>query len=364
MKMIVLSPIHTSKFFNVKNLFINRYLQAFGIHFLLFLVYGLPLETRAQATDKPQVIVKEMKELPSMRGLSVVNDKVVWISGANGTVAKTIDGGKHWSLMKIKGFENVDFRDIEAFDAKKAVIMGIGSPAYILRTDNGGESWDNVYQDSTEGVFMDAMMFWNPKSGMIIGDPVDNKFYILRTFNGGKKWRRMEPTISPTALPNEALFAASGSNIGRWSKKEAVFVTGGGVKRLFKKDSTYIIPFEDTAQAAGPNSIAIGNKKRIIVVGGNYLTAEQKTDNCYISDNEGRNWFTPTQFPSGYRSAVIHYRKMQWFSCGLNGIDMSVDNGNTWTKISDVGFHAMQASKNGKRIYFCGKGKVGWIEMK
>ena len=32
----------------------------------------------------------------SLRGLSVVNDNVVWVSGSNGTVGRTTNGGKTW----------------------------------------------------------------------------------------------------------------------------------------------------------------------------------------------------------------------------------------------------------------------------
>lgn len=70
----------------------------------------------------------------SLRGLCVVDDNTVWVSGSGGTVGRSVDGGNNWTWMTVKGFEKADFRDIEAFDAKTAVIMGIASPAYILKT--------------------------------------------------------------------------------------------------------------------------------------------------------------------------------------------------------------------------------------
>ncbi|HEX7288776.1 MAG TPA: hypothetical protein VF532_21515, partial [Candidatus Angelobacter sp.] len=33
-----------------------------------------------------------------LRGLSVVSEKVIWASGTGGTVIRTIDGGKNWSV--------------------------------------------------------------------------------------------------------------------------------------------------------------------------------------------------------------------------------------------------------------------------
>lgn len=41
----------------------------------------------------------------SIRGMSVVNDKILWVSGSNGTVGKSLDGGSTWNWMTVKGFE-------------------------------------------------------------------------------------------------------------------------------------------------------------------------------------------------------------------------------------------------------------------
>src|SRR5258706_12840161 len=74
----------------------------------------------------------------SIRGLSVVNDNVIWVCGSNGTVGRSNNGGRTWKWMTVTGFEKTDFRDIEAFDASSAGIMGIAEPAYILKTNDGG----------------------------------------------------------------------------------------------------------------------------------------------------------------------------------------------------------------------------------
>ena len=96
----------------------------------------------------------------SLRGLSVVNDQVIWVSGSNGTIGKSLNGGKNWKWTVVKGFEKNDFRYIEAFDATTAVIMSVGEPAYILKTVNGGESWKVVFEDKTPGMFLDAISIY------------------------------------------------------------------------------------------------------------------------------------------------------------------------------------------------------------
>ncbi|RYY64224.1 MAG: oxidoreductase, partial [Chitinophagaceae bacterium] len=74
-----------------------------------------------------------------MRGLSVVDDKTIWVSGSGGKIGRSLDGGENWKWFTVKGFEKMDFRDIEGFNATTAVIMGIDAPAYILKTIDGGE---------------------------------------------------------------------------------------------------------------------------------------------------------------------------------------------------------------------------------
>src|ERR1041385_1730348 len=107
---------------------------------LLFLLSGLTFISSAQ-TIEPLTSGQAV----SIRGLCPVNDEVVWVSGSHGTVGRSLDGGKTWQWTIVKGFEKTDFRDIEAFNAQTAIIMGIAEPAMILKTIDGGASWKVVF---------------------------------------------------------------------------------------------------------------------------------------------------------------------------------------------------------------------------
>ena len=194
----------------------KKFLFLASIHFLTI---SICLGQRLIPTV--QVLTSGTKS--SLRGLSVVNDQVIWVSGSNGTVGRSSNGGKDWKWMVVKGFDSIDFRDIEAFDAVTAVIMGTGEPAYILKTNDGGESWKVVYENKTKGMFLDAMEFWNEKAGIVIGDPIDGKFFVARTFDGGNSWTSVPEKNRPVADSGEACFAASGTNIRSLDKDEAVF---------------------------------------------------------------------------------------------------------------------------------------------
>jgi photosystem II stability/assembly factor-like uncharacterized protein len=311
-----------------------------------------------------QLLVTDKKI--SMRGLSVVSDNVIWVSGSSGTVGKSIDGGANWTWTTVKGFEKTDFRDIEAFDSSTAVIMGIAEPAYILRTTDGGATWNTVYENKTTGMFLDAMAFWNEQSGIVIGDPINDKVFIARTFDGGKSWRNLPDQNLPVAAKGEACFASSGTNITALNKKEAVFITGGTHSRMFIRDNKFEMPIIQGTETTGANSVAVKFKRKkstIIVVGGDFNTKDATTKNCCITTDGGKTFTVPAIAPHGYRSCVTYLQKNNWISCGLNGVDYSTDNGNTWQWISKDGFHVCKKAKKGKAVFFAGNGKIGRLQL-
>lgn len=59
----------------------------------------------------------------SIRGLSVVSNSVAWVSGSNGYTALTNDAGKTWKWKQLSGYENLDFRDIEAFSDYEGLLL-------------------------------------------------------------------------------------------------------------------------------------------------------------------------------------------------------------------------------------------------
>ena len=58
-----------------------------------------------------------------LRGLSAVSADVAWASGSLGTVVRTTSRGATWQQVGPPGTSSLQFRDIEAFDADRAVIV-------------------------------------------------------------------------------------------------------------------------------------------------------------------------------------------------------------------------------------------------
>lgn len=315
----------------------------------------LIIHTSFGQTIKP--LLTECKT--SLRGLSVVTNKVIWASGSNGTVGHSFDGGNQWKWFTVKGFEKTEFRDIEGFDETSAVIMGVGEPAYILRTADGGEHWKVVFEDNTKGMFLDAMEFWNENSGIVIGDPINGKIFVARTFDGGFHWRTLPFENLPVADSGEAMFASSGTNIRKISLDEAVFVSGGLSSHLFIRDQKIKLPLLQGTESTGANSIAVKNKNYMIAVGGDFMKKDSTEKNCVIIQ-KGNLFTTPAVPPHGYRSCVEYLGKSNWVTCGLNGADISNDDGNTWQIISTTDYHVCRKAKKGNAVFFAGgNGRIG-----
>ncbi len=325
----------------------------------------------AQKKEIPSVEILTSGTKSSLRGLSVVTDEIVWVSGSNGAIGKTTNAGKVWKWFTVKGFEKNDFRDIEAFDATTAIVISVGEPAYILRTVDGGETWKAVYVNKTKGMFLDAMEFWNEQAGIVIGDPIDKKFFVIRTFDGGKTWKEVPEMNRPVADSGEACFAASGTNVRALDNDEAVFVSGGLTSNVFVRDQKIHLPIVQGQETTGANSITVWNRykknggNQLVVVGGDFQKPESDSLNCCHSTNRGKTWKLSKTPPHGYRSCVEYLDQKILVSCGLTGVDYSIDNADNWKWISKESFHVCRIAKIGRTVYLAGaNGKVAKLVYK
>jgi hypothetical protein len=303
------------------------------------------------------------------RGLSVVTDKILWVSGTDGTVGRSLDGGATWQWITVPGYEKRDFRDIEAFDAKKAIIMAIAEPAEILKTNDGGKTWKKVYENDTPGMFLDAMEFWNYDSGIVIGDPIKGKFFVARSFDGGDSWHEIPTLELPAADSGEACFASSGTNIRHLDRETACFVSGGLRSRLFIRDKQIDLPLLQGKESTGANSVAVQDNKKLhggrhlVVVGGDFMHDTAREKNCAITLDGGLHWIIPTEAPHGYRSCVEYIGKDRLLCCGTSGVDISTDGGIHWQLISGEGFHVCRQAKLGKAVFLAGGGRIARLAL-
>lgn len=307
----------------------------------------------------------------SIRGLSVVSDSIAWVSGSKGFIGKSIDGGKTWKWTKPKGYELLDFRDIEAFDADHAVIVNAGSPAYILRTSDGGRSWTETYKNADSAIFLDGMDFWDEKNGIIFGDPIKNRMQLLTTSDGGLSWKDATANLNIELVAGEAGFAASGTTIQALPGGKVWIATGGMHASIYTSDDygmiwkKYDCPILQGGNSTGTFSIDFYNANQGIAVGGDYQKDKENTNNVLLTSDGGKSWNKPDRPVYGFRSGVIWYDNKTCFATGTSGTDVSRDGGQYWYHISDESFNAIKKAKKGNLILLAGnKGLIYSLKIK
>lgn len=344
----------------------------------LLIIANLVLSVFVSSAQNAVINILDSGRKTSIRGLSVVDDDIIWASGSSGTVARSVDGGKTFEWLTVPGYEKRDFRDIEAFDKNTAIIMGIAEPAVILKTKDGGKNWYKVFEDTTKGMFLDAMDFADEKNGVVIGDPVvdfPNKIYRAYTHDGGENWSHPLDDgkfIDHTAT-GEAMFASSGTNLifikagNTFTKNKMLIVTGGLSSNIISQNplKKTALPLLQGKESTGANSIATYNGDTYVIVGGDFANDKNADSNCVILKvNKTYTFLLPTTPPHGYRSCVEYITKDKLITCGTSGVDISNDGGMNWELISNKSFHVCQKAKKGNKVFLAGSnGKIGMLTM-
>ncbi len=301
--------------------------------------------------------------LSSFRGIDTYGKAVVWVSGSNGTVGYSANQGKDWNWVNPKGYEKFDFRDIEVFSKKEAIIMSAGSPAVLLHTTDAGKTWMKVYEDNRPEIFLDAMDF-NGRLGYALGDPIEGQFQLLRSRDKGRSWQDVTHDFVLFADEGEVAFAASGTNLKVW--KEKVYIgTGGKYASFFNYNPKSLsvdkldVPIWSGNESSGIFSIDFRNEKEGVAVGGDYLQDHDNRNNVLLTYDAGNTWHKPTSPVNGYRSAVLYVTNDILIATGTSGTDISRDGGQNWLKLSSLSFNSIAKSSDNKHVYLTGsKGNI------
>jgi photosystem II stability/assembly factor-like uncharacterized protein len=339
---------------------------------VMVLVAILPIACKKDV--KIEIVEQTSNADISIRGISVVDESIVWVSGSRGVFARTTDGGKNWKWDSIPGAGMLDFRDIKAFNADTALVLSAGLPAKIFKTSDGGKSWRQTYSDTTQGVFFDAMDFWNAKSGIALSDPLPDGCLMIETHDGGETWTRIPPQYLPRMMESEAHFAASGTCLLTIGESGICFVSGGSAARVFISPDggkTWKIsqsPIMQGKPSQGIFSVAIFDAKTAYIIGGDYQNPKINQQTAAYSTNGGQTWKLPKVAPpAGFNSCVKYIPKTSGrllMAVGTEGIHLSANKGKVWTLHDTVPYHTLEFEKTGKYGWAAGSnGRVARIKI-
>ena len=141
--------------------------------------------------DGGYTIVEEY-DLPLCNSIFFLNSKLGWVGQGwqgmtmggplNGEIKFTGDSGAHWSTQN----EYIYIRSIIFFDEQSGLALGVNGgganvSAILLKTTNGGETWESQSILSIEGFRIVDFYFCDLNTGWIVG--MDG--LIMRTTTGG-----------------------------------------------------------------------------------------------------------------------------------------------------------------------------------
>ncbi|MFH8366889.1 WD40/YVTN/BNR-like repeat-containing protein [Streptomyces sp. NPDC018031] len=312
-------------------------------------------EDRAAAVGGLDWAPKTSGSQARFRGLAAVSRSTAWLAGSGGTVLRTVDGGRSWRDVSPPGAGELEFRDVEAFDARRAVVLAIGEgeASRVLRTDDGGATWTETFRNADPRAFYDCMTFFDRRSGIALSDPVDGRYRILSTRDGGRSWRVLPSDGMPAAQPGEAAFAASGQCLVSSGGRHAWIATGGAAtaRVLHSADrgrtwtvATSTIPAGDPAR--GVFALAFRDHRRGIAVGGDYRAGQPSPDAAAVSSDAGARWTAAAQSPPAYRSGVswLPYGRSTALAVGPTGTDVTTDGGRSWRPFDDGSYDTVDCA--------------------
>ncbi len=311
----------------------------------------------------------------SLRGLDALDDRIVWASGAEGTVIRSTDGGSSWTNCSPPGYSLVEFRCVVALDETTAVVASAGTPAVLLRTDDAGASWRKVYDNDSPRAFFDAMKFWDSKRGIAMSDPVGDRILVVITADGGNTWQETRQDSLPTCRDGEAAFAASNGSIALGPSGQTWIGMGGTEapeSRVYFR-SNWDAPLVarscplKSSPTEGVFALATSGSDEnllVVAVGGDYrdntrkknASSMAKPTTAIWSKDGGKNWESAAVMPAHFRSSVIFVPRLingadGFITTGPTGSEYSND-GDTWNPIDGLGFHALSVGEN--TVFACG----------
>ncbi|MFH8788094.1 WD40/YVTN/BNR-like repeat-containing protein [Streptomyces roseoverticillatus] len=322
-----------------------------------------PVATPAQAAGKaPAWESLDSGSDARFRGLAAVSRTTAWAAGTKGTVLLTRDAGRSWRNVSPPGAGALEFRDVEAFDARRAVVLAIGEgeASRVFRTDDGGTTWTETFRNADPKAFYDCLAFFDARHGIALGDPVDGRFRVLATGDGGRSWRLLPAAGMPAALPGEAAFAASGQCVvtarGRTGGRDAWIATGGAassrVLHSADRGRTWTVtgtPVPAGDPARGVFGLAFRDRAHGLAVGGDYRTGQPSGRAAAVSGDGGATWAAAARPPGAYRSGVAWLPRSRTtaLAVGPTGSDVTTDGGRTWRGFGTGSYDTVDCAPDG-----------------
>jgi len=117
-----------------------------------------------------------------MNGIDFYDGQYGWAVGEFGTVYHSTDSGKTWAKIDVEGAEEYTLFGVKVIDKDRVVITGVDG--MVLTTGDGGKSWEKKRVGEFQ---LFGVEFINPREGFVFGTG-----QLLKSNDGGNTFENIE----------------------------------------------------------------------------------------------------------------------------------------------------------------------------
>lgn len=267
--------------------------------------------------------------------VSAVNNNVVWVCGASGTVLRTTNGGENWLNASNPPVVN-DVYNIFGIDECTALVTrSTSTEALVWKTINCGTTWVEVF--NLPMGYINAIEIGPGGTGIMVGNPVFGKWSIWRTVDYGTTW---DSTV--TNLPQAGTEAGWVNSL--YANGSSYWFGTNNNRIYYSPNSGSSWTIQSTPEL---NTYAIWFNSQLGLSGG---TAGMKTT------DGGSNWVASSFPGSGSIKCIAGSGSTFWLSRNNITIYKTTNAGENWTTDYTAPFVVLDIAiaRNGNRLWAIG----------
>ena len=261
-----------------------------------------------------------------MAEIEIIDKDTLIMIGAKGNIVRTTNGGNAWSTkVPFPSFRYSWFSDIHFPTKNVGYISGgswFGLTNILIKTTDGGQTWDSLSSGTGAGNFIDKIHFINKDTGYMIQD---NR-QIIKTLDGGITrtavgGASLSNYTDFTVTPNNIIFFATSFRI---SSSEFVY----SILKSTDFGQTFTTVYLDSMTGVGGfNNRAISKIQFIdntngFAVGGNGM---------FMKTTDGGNtWMRYFLIPYNSLTSVHFVNPTVGYVNNAGGIYKTINGGNSW----------------------------------